>query len=90
MIRAIVGFGFAAAIAVFVILWTIYLIVGFVIVSGISLLAWALGEGLPEVIGAGVLALITAAILFYQGRLRLRAITPVVEHTREGQDTHYV
>lgn len=89
MIRAIVGFGFAAVIGVFVILWTIYLIVGFVIVSGISLLAWALGEGLPVVVVAGVAALITAAILFYQGRLRLHAITPVAEHTK-GQDTYYV
>lgn len=89
MIRAIVGFGFAALIAVFVTLWMVYLVVGFVIVSGISLLAWALGEGLPVVIGAGVLALITASVLFYQGRLRLRAVTPVVEHTK-GQDTHYV
>lgn len=90
MIRAIVGLGFAALIVVFITLWMVYLTVGFVIVSGINLLAWIFGAGLPVVLVAGLAALITASVLLYQGRLRLRAITPVVEHTRKGQDTPYV
>lgn len=81
--KHLIGLGVAAVVALFIALWIVYLVVAFVIVSAMSLLAWAVTDGLPVMVVAGVAALVTAIVLFRAGRLNLGRVP-------EGQDTPHV